>query len=648
MNKDNIDDFVPRPVKSSSNHFGLDCNSQNSDGIFDSQLCQINFDRNKYDIILSPKKLLESPCIATDQAIPLSASSSISNSEKENDPENKGLSVTPSTQEEGNSVLTYAGHELTLSDRREQLGKQSLNPEKHVSDLSGNQQETSCLEIDLDNSYYLSSAQLIEDDKLPIISEGEEEIDLLKQISKRIHPKKQLSGTKNQADVELKGTSSLKADVKDSCDLSSTERIENGVNSSIARKDNVAVSCQELPKAGVFDNFTLGFKECKELPFALQESSSIETDNKKSLCASQDFNGNNRDIFLSKPPSEFIKSDTEVAIANSLPLVFELPASETSIKAYKENFRTLEATGLQHTVNLRPFSSGNKLQKLPQIQHYEGVTIEKSKNISFGTQICSDELTINQYVDLSNVGKEIPPNSQVTVTDSTRSESCCKKLSYFWATLLLGSMITAAVTGASLVFLDMLPETQENEPDGGGDMSANYTLRLITRGQWSHHSVVKLDNYKFRPTPYVVVCHTASNFCTNTEVCINMIRGIESWHINVGFTAIGYNFLIAGDGYIYEGRGWKKVGAHTKGINCKSIGIGFVGDFNKDQLLPSMVEAYNILVEEGVRRGELTQDYTMIGTYQFKNSDSPGQNIRELLKTWPHWRPVTKNDTKCQ
>lgn len=28
---------------------------------------------------------------------------------------------------------------------------------------------------------------------------------------------------------------------------------------------------------------------------------------------------------------------------------------------------------------------------------------------------------------------------------------------------------------------------------------------------------------------------------------------------------IGYNFMVGGDGDVYEGRGWDKQGAHTKG-----------------------------------------------------------------------------------
>jgi len=35
---------------------------------------------------------------------------------------------------------------------------------------------------------------------------------------------------------------------------------------------------------------------------------------------------------------------------------------------------------------------------------------------------------------------------------------------------------------------------------------------------------------------------------------------------------IGYNFLIGENGLVYEGRGWKYVGAHRSGYNNRSIG----------------------------------------------------------------------------
>lgn len=40
-----------------------------------------------------------------------------------------------------------------------------------------------------------------------------------------------------------------------------------------------------------------------------------------------------------------------------------------------------------------------------------------------------------------------------------------------------------------------------------------------------------------------------------------------------------FSFLIGGDGNVYEGAGWHKVGAHTRGYNTRSLGIAFIGNY---------------------------------------------------------------------
>ena len=37
-----------------------------------------------------------------------------------------------------------------------------------------------------------------------------------------------------------------------------------------------------------------------------------------------------------------------------------------------------------------------------------------------------------------------------------------------------------------------------------------------------------------------------------------MLNKLESWHINKGWVAIGYNYWIGFDGKVYEGRGLNK------------------------------------------------------------------------------------------
>lgn len=45
-----------------------------------------------------------------------------------------------------------------------------------------------------------------------------------------------------------------------------------------------------------------------------------------------------------------------------------------------------------------------------------------------------------------------------------------------------------------------------------------------------------------------------------------------------------FSFLVGNDGRIYEGAGWHKIGAHTRGFNTRSLGIAFIGDYTSEYL----------------------------------------------------------------
>ena len=49
--------------------------------------------------------------------------------------------------------------------------------------------------------------------------------------------------------------------------------------------------------------------------------------------------------------------------------------------------------------------------------------------------------------------------------------------------------------------------------------------------------------------------------------------------LSVGWSDIGYSFLVGGDGNVYEGRGWGREGAHTFGYNSVSYAASFMGDY---------------------------------------------------------------------
>ena len=59
------------------------------------------------------------------------------------------------------------------------------------------------------------------------------------------------------------------------------------------------------------------------------------------------------------------------------------------------------------------------------------------------------------------------------------------------------------------------------------------------------------------------------------------VKTVEDWHINQGWRAFGYNFWVAFDGTVYEGRGFN-MGAGVENQNEHIISIGFQGDYHSE------------------------------------------------------------------
>lgn len=59
------------------------------------------------------------------------------------------------------------------------------------------------------------------------------------------------------------------------------------------------------------------------------------------------------------------------------------------------------------------------------------------------------------------------------------------------------------------------------------------------------------------------------------------VETIQKWHMARGFEDVGYHFLIYPDGKRLRGRQLKYIGSHALGRNSKSIGVCFIGSFDK-------------------------------------------------------------------
>lgn len=128
---------------------------------------------------------------------------------------------------------------------------------------------------------------------------------------------------------------------------------------------------------------------------------------------------------------------------------------------------------------------------------------------------------------------------------------------------------------------------------------------------------------------------------------------MHSWHLDAGYSGIGYHFVIRKDGTIERGRPIWAVGSHAYGSNSDSIGIHLSGCFTYNLptdkqiescalLIADLCEKYNIPVNrnhifghrevdpDGLRGtscpGNMLQDYLDIIVskahwYRYKNAD---------------------------
>ncbi|XP_068631310.1 peptidoglycan recognition protein-like [Battus philenor] len=156
--------------------------------------------------------------------------------------------------------------------------------------------------------------------------------------------------------------------------------------------------------------------------------------------------------------------------------------------------------------------------------------------------------------------------------------------------------------------------------------------------QWSGEDSRRTAVLK-TPVQLVVIQHTVSPPCDTDQVCESIIRGIRVHHIvDLEFTDIGNSFLIGGNGRVYEGAGWHRVGAHTRGYNDKAISISFIGNFINEIPTPEALQAAQDLIACGVNSKLIAEDYDLVGHRQLSATQSPGDSLQDLIETWPHWK----------
>jgi N-acetylmuramoyl-L-alanine amidase len=80
-----------------------------------------------------------------------------------------------------------------------------------------------------------------------------------------------------------------------------------------------------------------------------------------------------------------------------------------------------------------------------------------------------------------------------------------------------------------------------------------------------------------REIKYIVI------HCTATKEGYSFnVKDINRWHKGLGWSEIGYNYVVKLDGTLEFGRNVDKVPSHVKGYNSNSIGVVYIGGLDEN------------------------------------------------------------------
>lgn len=128
-------------------------------------------------------------------------------------------------------------------------------------------------------------------------------------------------------------------------------------------------------------------------------------------------------------------------------------------------------------------------------------------------------------------------------------------------------------------------------------------------------------------TDLIVLHHTGSP--QDADFCA---ADIHAMHKNMGWSGIGYHFVIRKDGKIEAGRPHWTIGAHTWGENSHSIGIHLSGNFALAAPTPEQVESCAMLLAWLCELYHIRMDREHImGHGELMATDCPGEYLMDEM-----------------
>ncbi|KYN01812.1 PREDICTED: peptidoglycan-recognition protein LC-like [Cyphomyrmex costatus] len=272
---------------------------------------------------------------------------------------------------------------------------------------------------------------------------------------------------------------------------------------------------------------------------------------------------------------------------------------------------------------------------IKQFVYTNPIPIQDASKLDANCASDVSDLSTNKDNGTAN-GPIFPQNTELVKVTQWLWTWRCAALSCVLALILLTTIVVTSVYFIHHSDVPIFPEI----PDSSLEGITVTSVRFVERNEWGAQPPADPLNKMKLPVPYVIISHTATEFCTTQSECTFHVRFAQTFHIESRkWSDIAYNFLVGGDGLAYVGRSWDYVGAHSFGFNNRSIGISFIGTFNSVVPPKTQLHAAQKIIELGVKAGKISPDYKLLGHRQVSKTLSPGEALYNEIKKWPHWSP---------
>ncbi|XP_069701762.1 peptidoglycan recognition protein-like isoform X2 [Periplaneta americana] len=230
-----------------------------------------------------------------------------------------------------------------------------------------------------------------------------------------------------------------------------------------------------------------------------------------------------------------------------------------------------------------------------------------------------------------------------------KSQSKCYRFNKkYWMCILYPSILLLLI-----IFIVFSTLTQYGQPKIEDDLQGRKLKNgrfILSKDYWDADLARGVIPRLHHPVPFVVISHTNTGTCSSYNDCVFIVRILQrrqmttqtAFHYNAD---IVYNFVVGGDGNVYEGRGWDVANEHAGFLQQCSIEVSVIGNFSTDVPNDETMESLQALVQLGVTLGKIDVDFRIVALNQTMETESPGKNLYHEISKLPQFLNQSDIDT---